>query len=549
MSAAAHRSGKHDVKVVNPAAAVASGLLMAFSLPLVVPLFSRNELFASGYLEPLALLALVPLLVVLRKAGPRRAFGLGALAGGVYFLVSLYWLEVAMTTFGHMSRLLSLPVLFLLVGFLSLFWACACWAAVRIKERLGVGLHLALPVVWVGLEFLRNYVLTGFPWAGLGTTQARSLWLAQLASVGGVYLVAFAVVYTNGVVEALWAWCRRRAALPRWSVAGWAALLAFTGIFSAVRLGSDPVAEGSRLKVAVIQGNLDEKAHLRGTAAQRWVLKRMLEQSRLAKERGAEIVVWPEGTLPAAVPSRGLGHFLAGRVSEAESELPSEMIIGGITRQYKAGRLWLTNSAFLMDSKLSLKARYDKRHLVPFGEYVPLASILPYQWFIPAGVAFFTPGSDHAPLEAGAGKLGVLICYEAIFPEIARQTVSVGAQLLVNITNDSWYGFSSAPYQHLAISRMRAIETGRWLVRAANTGVSAVIDPHGRVVAHISLGLAVTDADSISYRELPPARHLVRDVALIDGLTIYCIIGDLFAWLCSLLAVVMLVATFTMKRI
>jgi len=337
--------------------------------------------------------------------------------------------------------------------------------------------------------------------------------------------------------------------LPRWSVAGWAALLAFAGIFSAVRLGGEPATGDSRLKVAVIQGNLDEKAHLRGATAQRWVLRRMLEQSMLARERGAEIVVWPEGTLPAAVSSRGPGHFLAARLSEAERELPAEMIIGGITRQYKAGRLWLTNSAFLVNSKLSIKARYDKRHLVPFGEYVPLASVLPYQWFIPAGVSFFMPGPDHAPLEAKAGKLGVLICYEAIFPEIARQTVSAGAQLLVNITNDSWYGFSSAPYQHLAISRMRAIETGRWMVRAANTGVSAVIDPLGRVVARIPLGLTTTDADSISYRELLPARYLVHEVALIDGLTIYCIIGDLFAWLCSLLAVGMLVVTFTMKRI
>ena len=169
--------------------AAGCGLLMAATLPIVIPLISRSEILPGGWLEPLALVGLIPFLHRLREASPRRAFGLGVLAGAYYFLLSLYWLDVAMTTFGHMPRYLSFPVLFLLVGFLALFWGVAFWAAVRVRKRTRLEFWICLPCIWVALEFLRNYVLTGFPWASLGHTQARTLWLAQLASLAGVYLV------------------------------------------------------------------------------------------------------------------------------------------------------------------------------------------------------------------------------------------------------------------------------------------------------------------------------------------------------------------------
>ncbi|MBW1811035.1 MAG: apolipoprotein N-acyltransferase [Deltaproteobacteria bacterium] len=532
--------------------AAGSGLAMAVTLPLV-PVFCESEIGAAGWLEPLALVGLIPLLWILRDVSPRRAFGLGTWAGGFYFLLALYWLDVAMTTFGHMPRLLSFPVLFLLVGFLALFWGFAFWAAVRIKQRLGIGLHLSLPPIWVALEFLRNYVLTGFPWAGLGTSQVRTLWLAQLASLAGVYLVCFVVVYSNVALEVLLAWYKGRAPLARYTLAAWAAMLAFSGIYSAVRLQGDLVGEKAKMiKVALIQGNLDEKARLRGAAAQRWVFGRMLSQSQMAMQQGAQLVVWPEGTLPDSFSPK-INSFLqlarsANALQPLEIPMTGELIIGGITRGYKDSKGFLTNSAFLVDANLKVKTRYDKRHLVPFGEYVPMASVLPYRWFVPDWVAFFVPGPDHQPLEAAVGKLGILICYEAIFPEIAAETVEAGAELLVNITNDSWYGKSSAPYQHLAISRLRAIETGRYLIRAANTGVSAIIDPVGRELSRIPLGLADSDADRINIRQLTPPARLVGTVALLNGTTVYGLIGDLFAWLCVLVSLGMLTLTFIKKK-
>jgi apolipoprotein N-acyltransferase len=284
----------------------------------------------------------------------------------------------------------------------------------------------------------------------------------------------------------------------------------------------------------VVQGNLDEKVDLRGWAGQAFVFGRMLEVSRAAAAEGAALAVWPEGTLPGSVHPQTETFERFG----VHTRLPerTELIVGGVTRSMRDQKTVLTNSAFLTGPDLRIRARYDKRHLVPFGEYVPLESMLPYQWFVPAGVAFFSSGPDHNPLDSSAGRLGLLICYEAIFPEIARETVDRGAQLLVNITNDSWYGFSSAPYQHLAIARMRAIETGRYLLRAANTGVSAVFDPVGRELGRIPVGLVTTSRDRAQPDELVPPAQLTRGVALLDGRTVYVALGDLFAWLCLLLS-------------
>jgi apolipoprotein N-acyltransferase len=522
---------------------------MALTLPVVLPFISREEILSGGYLEPLALFGLTPLLCRIRNSSPRRAFGLGTLAGTAFFLLALYWLDVAMTTFGHMPRTLSIPVLFLLVGFLSLFWGIGLWAAVRVRDRLGLSMYWALPLTWVALEFLRNYVLTGFPWANLGYTQVRTLWLAQLSALGGVYLVACVVVFSNCVVEALWAWWRGKADLPRRAVVTWAAVLGFASIYSAVRLSGSPAPDDApRLRAAVVQGNLDEKARLRGSMAQRFVVGRMLAQSRRAVSEGATLVVWPEGTLPQSVRPDTSSFKKTAELAYAEPPAGAELITGGITRGFREGEMVLTNSAFFLDDGLSVLARYDKRHLVPFGEYVPLASILPYKWFIPEGIAFFAPGKDHRPVEIRAGRIGMLICYEAIFPEIAQETVDQEAQLLVNITNDSWYGFSSAPYQHLAISRMRAIETGRYLVRAANTGVSAFIDPVGRELTRIPVGLSLTSQKRINPSQLVPASYLVRTVALLEGRTLYGVLGDLFAWACTLTALGLLVWTFFRKK-
>jgi len=506
-------------------AALGSGLAMAIALPVMLPALSAEELFAGGWSEPLALFALVPLLDRVRQAPPRRAFGLAYLAGLAYFGLALFWLTHVMTTFGRLPMVAAVPILLLLVAFLALFWACPVWLALRLERERGWRMAWTLPLLWVGFELARAHVLTGFPWAHLGYTQVRSLWLLQLAALGGVHLVAWVVVFSNAVLAAAWAWLRGRGARPLAWLAAWALVLLLSGLWAALRLlGAPAPADAPRLQVAIVQGNLDEKAHLRGPAAMRWVLGRLLAESRAAVERGARLVVWPEGSLPEALPAEGAG---LGPAAGHPAPLAAELVVGAVGLGRVGGEPAQWNSAFLLDGELRARARYDKQHLVPFGEYVPLGAVLPWEWFVPPGVRFFTPGVAQGPLPAQAGPLGVLVCYEAIFPELARAQVGQGARLLVNITNDSWFGRTSAPWQHLAMSRVRAVETGRYLLRAANTGVSAVIDPRGRVLVELGLGLVPTAADRVRAVELEPPARLLHEVALLDGLTPHAWLGEL----------------------
>ncbi|HSA24246.1 MAG TPA: apolipoprotein N-acyltransferase, partial [Myxococcota bacterium] len=349
----------------------------------------------------------------------------------------------------------------------------------------------------------------------------------------GVHLVGGLVILSNAALAAGWGWLRWRGPRALGGLVTLAGLLLLAGGWAVLRLGGVPApAEARRLVAAVVQGNLDEKAYLRGPAATRWVLERLLRESRAAVERGARLVVWPEGSLPEALPAEGAELGVAAGLP---APLAAELVIGAVGRE-RGGEARQWNSAFLLSGQLRAQARYDKVHLVPFGEYVPLGAILPWEWFVPPGVRFFTPGEEPRPLPAQAGRLGLLICYEAIFPELARAQVGQGAELLVNITNDSWFGRTSAPWQHLAMSRMRAVEAGRYLLRAANTGVSAVVDPRGRVLAELGLGLARTQAERVRASELEPPGWLSAEVALLDGRTPYAWLGDLPAWACAAFA-------------
>ncbi len=525
---------------IDLAAAAGSGMLMAACQALASPVGPSAEWGRSGWRDWVGLVGLVPVLVRMAEASPGRVFFLGVVAGTVYFSAALAWVVEPMTTFAHIPWIGAAAIRLLLVSFLSLFWALAFWSARRMEQRLRIGACWSLPVVWVALSFLRNYLMTGFPWASVGYSQVRSLWLAQLASLCGVYLVTFAVILTNSAAAHVYLRFRARARPSSRLLIAWAALMALAVAWAVFRLAGAPAPpDARRIRVAVVQGNLDERARLRGWADQRWVFGRMLARSRLAEAEGAALVVWPEGSLP--VPVRSDSPSLARTAGDPEP-LRAGLVIGAIGRARVEGKLRKTNSAFITDGRLAVIARYDKRHLVPFGEYVPLASILPYQWFVPESTVFFSPGPGHRPLDTPWARLGMLICYEAIFPEISRQAVDRGAQLLVNITNDSWFGPSAAPYQHLVMSRMRSIETGRYQVRAANTGVSAAIDPRGRELARLPLGLAPSGDDILIRDDLSPPAHLVAEVALLDDSTPYCAVGDLFAWLCSLLTLAGLAA-------
>lgn len=450
------------------AAAVASGLLLAMAFP-------------SPGISSLAWVGLVPLLLTMQ----RHPFRNGFLAGVAFFSFVLYWLNIVMTTYGGLSPILSIAAYLLLVSYLALYFAVAAWAACRLKQRRGYPFALTLPVLWVALEYVREFLLTGFPWASLGYSQ-QSLPMIQSAELFGVYGLSYLLLLSNSVItdsiEAYRAGGRQR--LPYGSIAALGLLFALNLSFGWWRLDQGIDQRDHHLEVAVIQGNIDQAVKW-NSAFQGKTVAIYRDLSLEARQAGAtDLVVWPEAATPFYFQD---GGRLAAMVSEVPQLIGAHLLFGSPAyREDPQQGLKYLNSAFLLSPQGVISGRSDKVHLVPFGEYVPMQSLLPFVDKLVTGIGDFSPGQVK-PLALNGYSLGVLVCYEAIFPGLARNYVQRGSDLLVNITNDAWFGRSSAPAQHLAMVRFRAIENRVWVVRAANTGISAFIAPDGRILAATDL--------------------------------------------------------------
>jgi len=441
-------------------AAVASGLLLALAFP-------------RPGLALLAWVALVPLLLV----ATRRPFRCGFAAGLAFYAVLLYWLNVVMTSFGHLHPLLSGVAWLLLSAYLALFWGATFWLCRRFRERLSVPLLVSVPLVWTALDYLREFLLTGFPWGALGYSQIEHLWLVQSADLFGVYGLTALLVFSNmAIAETL---KRRRAG--RWPVRPllvMAVLFLFNAGYGIWRLDGSPDRRPESLAVTLAQGNIDQSVKW-DPAWQQETVRRYLKLSREGVEAGGRLIVWPESATPFYFQE---GKELSRLVVDFTRENATPLLFGSPAYRAAGSSYVLLNSAYLLSAEGRVQGRSDKVHLVPFGEYVPLKRFLPFINKLVVGIGDFSPGT-LTPLELDGHSIGVLVCYEGIFPELSRTLVDQGADVLVNITNDAWYGRTSAPYQHLAMARMRAIENRVWLARAANTGVSALIAPSGTLTA------------------------------------------------------------------
>lgn len=486
------------IPAIDSLLALASGLLLALAFPRPSLVF-------------LAWCGLVPLLL----KGMRRPFFCGWLAGCGFFALVLYWLNIVMTTYGRLHPILSVAAYLLLVAYLALFWGLALWGSARLQELLRLPLPLALPVLWVGLEYLRGHLLTGFPWALLGYSQQPWLPVLQAADLFGVYGLSFLLVLVNATLAEAVVRMRQKQGLPVVSLVVTGLLVTMTLGYGYWRLETVSGASGDALRVALAQGNIEQ--------AQKWNPARQLATLEIyrgltvrATTAGAELTIWPESATPfyAQEPGSRQQHVLdTARMSGGF------LLFGSPAYQRTAAEVSLLNSAFLLSADGVSLGRSDKIHLVPFGEYVPLKWLLPFVDKLVVGIGDFAPGAVN-PLSMNGYSLGVLVCYEAIFPELARDYVNSGSDLLVNITNDAWFGNSSAPYQHLGMTAVRAVENRIWLARAANTGVSALINPRGEVVASSDLFV-----EALVVGEVFPG----------SGSSLYRQVGDLLPWCCLLL--------------
>ncbi len=480
--------------------ALLSGVLLTLSFP-------------TYDLWPLAWISLVPLLFALRASGgvpKREAFLLGWAAGTIHFASTIYWVTISMIDFGGMRPLVAYPLMLLLAAYLGLYPALFSIAMVRLPWA-------AAPFLWTALELARGRLLTGFPWALIGYSQYRNLTLIQIADIGGVYLVGFIVVLVNAALASVIVQRRRRAVTAPLTWVALSLLLA-TLLYGRARLAEPYGAE--QLRVAVIQGNIPQE--------RKWDDQYRREAidiySRLTRGfAGSDLVVWPETAAP---------FFF-----EAESRWREELI--NLARRERVPLLFgspamriipdqkpvLLNSAYLispLDEGVKI-ARYDKIHLVPFGEYVPIKALLFFVDKMAEGIGDFIPGSQIVVLEGAKEKVGVVICFEVIFPELVRQFVLQGARVMTTITNDAWFGRSAGPYQHFSMAVFRAVENRVPFARAANSGISGLIDPYGRVLVQTELFTEATASATLRSAGRP---------------ALYPRIGDLFAWACAIIALV-----------
>jgi apolipoprotein N-acyltransferase len=480
--------------------ALASGVLLCLSFPR----------YGSGLV---AWAALVPLFLAVRSASPLRAFGLGWVAGFSGYVGILYWIVHVVVRYGHLPVAVGIPVMLLLAAYLGLYVSVFAGALAMLRKGR-FPLLLAAPLLWTSLEYVKSHLLSGFPWANLGASQYLDLPLIQVTELTGVPGLTFLLVMANA---ALFRLCFDRGEDRRWlaEVLACLALAAAAHGYGAWRLGEvrAKMAAAPSLPVALVQGNIEQDVKWDPAYQQETVDIYTSLSRRTAPPRGG-LVVWPETAAPFYFQDR---NDLERQVIRLTRETGTWLILGSPRYERRGSEIVSFNSAFLVSPEGDIQGVYDKVHLVPYGEYVPFRRIIPFLTALTEGIGDFEAGAGYHPLAMGPHRPGVLICYEGILAGAGRSYKRQGADLLVNITNDAWFGRTSAPYQHLAMTVFRAVETRLSLVRAANTGISALIDPTGRITAQTGIFERTT---------------LAGDAKFIDEQTFYGAYGDIFVYLC-----------------
>jgi apolipoprotein N-acyltransferase len=454
-------------------------------------------------------------------ARPWQGFLLGYACGVLWYLGTCYWVYDTMHQYGGLSAPVGLLVLLLFALYLGLYHGLF-GLLVSVLARKDSGNRLALlaaPFLWVAIELARTRI-SGFPWDLMGITQVDNIPLTRIATVTGVYGLSFEILLVNVAFAATFLVHRsRRRMLMITSLA--AALLLQTGRWLAlppVFADHTAVLLQQNLSVGGNEAWTDDQMHS--------ALREFSALSLNPQAKPPDLIVWPESPAPFQTNDPSFRQ----PISELARKANTWLVIGSIGVDNPQT---IFNSASLISPAGDWTARYSKIHLVPFGEYVPFASVFSFASGLTEAVGNFTRGALHAAVQAGNQRLGIFICYESIFPNEVRQLVADGADVLVNISNDGWYGDSGAWSQHLNQARMRAVENNRWLLRDTNTGLTASIDPYGRIVARL---------------ERKTRAALVAPYALTKVTTFYSRHGDWFAYLCAIISIGALVARFTLQR-
>lgn len=459
--------------------------------------------FPRAGLALLAWVALVPFLYQITQVRPRQAMVAGAFFGLFFHLGNLYWISDTMFRFGDgIGRPTSVVILLTLVAYLSLYSTAFGGLAAAACLRGGATGIFVAPILWVGLEFFRKFPFGGFPWCLLGSSQVDFLPVIQIGSLTGVYGISLLIVLVNSLF-AYWL-CRpglKRASMAAVPVAALVGATLFFGYWELAR----PLPAAS-FPVAVVQGNVLQE-HKWKPEYRKQIFATHMKLSGEGTEQGVQLVVWPESSTPFYFDGGGAE---AQHMRDFVNEKNVLLLFGSDDYEFLSGTKDYRsfNGIKLLEPDGTVRLRYRKIYLVPFGEFVPLRSLLFFAKPIVQSASNFTAGTDVVVASVEGENIGAFVCYEAIYPNLTRRFVKAGAALLINVTNDAWFGRSAAPYQHFNQAVLRAIETRRYLVRAANTGVSAFVDPFGRILARGDLFTPALLVHNVSFR--PDETFFVR---------------------------------------
>lgn len=500
---------------------VISGLLLILSFP-------KFDFY------PLAWIAISPLLIFLYGKDFRAAFKAGFVFGVVYFFGTTYWIYHSVHYYGSIALIPSLFLVLLLCAYLALYPAVFSSLYAGLIRKTNLSAMLIAPALWTSLEYVRAYAMTGFPWSSLGYSQYKFTALIQIADITGVYGISFLVIALNAALADYFIIKKRSIDRPLYSLiptlSSYAILtlsVLFILSYGVYKLYSQQ-SSGRIIKAAVIQGNIDQNKKW-DTAFQSEVIENYRNLSSTASSYAPDIMIWPETSVPFYF---GYDHALSENLVNFQRSLNTYLLFGAVInrenpnnkRDDATDRIF-TNSVVLLDKNGQTSYIYDKIHLVPFGEYVPLRNLLFFVDKLVYGVGDYSRGNSYIKAVTPFGSFGTLICYEIVFPGLVRKFYRSGGDFIVTITNDAWFGQTSGPYQHFSISVFRAIENRKPVLRAANTGISGVIDTKGRIQTSTRLF---------------EKTFFVENIITNNSLTLYTKYGDIFTYFCIVWSLILI---------
>jgi apolipoprotein N-acyltransferase len=489
--------------------AIASGVGLALSFP-------------HYNLPVLSWISIALLILASAGAPPRQAPLYGFLHGLIFYPVCLPWIDTVMRQYGNVDPLSAAGILLLMGIAGGIIEAIFSWGVARTRRRspeLACGLA---PFLWVTLEFARTHLpIIGFPWNLTGYAAVGSLGLLQIVSVTGILGLSFLIAGYNALLAYAVLTRRHRA---------WQSAMVATALLILISAGGSylvPRAEAHHV-AHLVQTDFPQSEEY----PPNWMQLHALEMNQLellsvsAARRVSGILVWPEVPAPFSLQDLAFQQ----RATRIAGYSHQYFLVGIVDwKRDETGKWIATNSAVLLDPSGQRVFTYDKVHLVPFGEYVPLRQYLTFAKHLTADISDFTAGTIYRVGELPGGRFGVFICYESIFPSEVRRFTEDGANLLINLSNDGWFGRSAAPAQHLMMARVRAVENRRWLLRDTNNGFTVSVDPYGRIVAALP-----TDIRS----QLDAPYDFRGDIST------YVRFGDWLAWLCVAASIVLIALTF-----